>query len=70
MASYLVAFCYFSGGEFVPFESAPIEAADDAEAKVRANEWAHKNYALVDDRTWLHVKEDARGVYSRQLGKS
>ncbi len=70
MATYLVAFCYFSGGEFIRFESTSIQASNDGEAKEKANEWAHSNYGLVDDRTWLHVKDNERGIYSRQLGKS
>jgi hypothetical protein len=70
MSTYIAALGYPSGSAFVPFESITFQAVSDVEAKERANEWATKNYHLVDDRTWLQVTVEGRGIYSKQLGRS
>jgi hypothetical protein len=70
MSTYIVAFCYMTAGVLVPFESTSFEASGDGKAKEKANEWANKNYHLVDDKTWLQVTVQGRGIYSKQLGRS
>jgi hypothetical protein len=70
MPDYVVALCHFSVDEFVPYESTRISAENDERAKEKANEWMNKNYALVDDRTWLQVVRGGTGIYSKRLGKS
>jgi hypothetical protein len=56
LATYVAALGYPTGNAFSPFDSITYEAASEAEAKEKANEWANKNYGQVDARTWLQVK--------------
>jgi hypothetical protein len=70
LATYVAALGYPTGNAFSPFDSITYEAASEAEAKEKANEWANKNYGQVDARTWLQVKTlEGRGIYNKQLGK-
>ena len=70
LATYVAALGYPKGNAFSPFDSITYEAASEAEAKEKANEWANKNYGQVDARTWLQVKTlEGRGIYNKQLGK-
>ncbi len=68
--TYVAALGYPTGMAFSPFESTTFQAPDDLEAQEKANEWANKNYHLVDAGTWLHVTVDGRGVYSKRMDKS
>jgi hypothetical protein len=70
LKTYVAALGYPSGNAFCPFDSLTFEAVGDDEAKAKANEWAMKNGHSVDDRTWLQVALDGRGIYNRQLGRS
>ena len=69
-ATYVAALGYPTGTAFSPFDSITFQAASEAEAKEKANEWVLKNYGQVDARTWLQVTLEGRGIYSKQLGKS
>ena len=70
LATYVAALGYPTGNAFSPFDWITYEAASEAEAKEKANEWAHKNYGRVDARTWLQVKtSEGLAIYNKQLGK-
>ncbi len=68
-ATYVAALGHSRGLAFSSFESVTFEADSDAEAKKKANEWVHKNYNLLNNRTWLQVTKGGRGIYSKRLGR-
>jgi len=55
-------------GEMVPYEQAPIQASDDRAATQEATQWIDHVRDLIDDGTWLVVKDGARGVYYKKIG--
>ena len=49
--------------EVIPYEQTAIAAVDDRDAIEKAAQWVATVREMVDDETWLVVKQDARSVH-------
>jgi len=68
--AYTANLCHRTAtGEMVSYEQAPIQATDDREAAQEATQWIDHVRDLIDDGTWLVVKDGARAVYYKKLAQ-
>ena len=59
---YTVSLCDQIAGEFVPYRQVDIIASDDNHAIQKADEWVASIPELIEEETWLIIKEGARSI--------
>ena len=59
---YTVSLCDHIAGEFVPYRQIDIIANDDNNAIQKADEWVASIPELIEEETWLIIKEGARSI--------
>jgi hypothetical protein len=71
MTEYIAAVCQMAGTEFVPLESLNITASNDEDAVQKALKRQTGTIATIpfDQRTWLQVTKDGKGIFSKEFGK-
>lgn len=71
MTEYIATLCQMAGTEFVPLESMNIIASNDEDAVQKALKWQTGTVTTIpfDQRTWLHVTKDGKGIFSKEFGK-
>ena len=57
---YTVSLCDHIAGEFVPYKQIDIIAKDDNNAIHKADEWVASIPELIEEETWLIIKQEAR----------
>jgi len=72
---YTVSLCDHIAGEFVPYKQIDIIATDDNNAIQKADEWVASIPELIEEETWLIIKQGLRvnewvilGLKARQTG--
>jgi len=64
---YTVSLCDHIAGEFVPYRQVDIIASDDNHAIQKADEWVASIPELIEEETWLIIKEGARSVRPKKI---
>jgi hypothetical protein len=64
---YTVSLCDHIAGEFVPYKQIDIIASDDNNAIQKADEWVASIPELIEEETWLIIKEGARSIRPKKI---
>jgi len=64
---YTVSLCDHIAGEFVPYKQIDIIAIDDNNAIQKADEWVASIPELIEEGTWLIIKEGARSIRPKKI---
>ena len=64
---YTVSLCDHITGEFVPYKQIDIIAADDNEAIQKADEWVASIPELIEEQTWLIIRQEARSIRPKKI---
>jgi hypothetical protein len=64
---YTISLCDHIAGEFVPYKQIDIIAKDDDNAIQKADEWVASIPELVEEETWLIIKQEARSVRPKKV---
>ena len=64
---YTVSLCDHIAGEFVPYKQIDIIATDDNNAIQKADEWVASIPELIEEETWLIIKQEARSIRPKQI---
>ena len=64
---YTVSLCDHIADEFVPYRQVDIIASDDNHAIQKADEWVASIPELIEEETWLIIKEGARSVRPKKI---
>jgi hypothetical protein len=64
---YTVSLCDHIGGEFVPYRQIDIIASDDNNAIQQADEWVASILELIEEETWLLIKQEARSIRPKTI---
>jgi len=64
---YTVSLCDHIAGEFVPYKQIDIIARDDNNAIQKADEWVASIPELIEEETWLIIKEGARSIRPKKI---
>ncbi len=64
---YTVSLCDHIAGEFVPYKQIDIIARDDDNAIQKADEWVASIPELIEEETWLIIKEGARSIRPKKI---
>jgi hypothetical protein len=64
---YTVSLCDHKAGEFVPYKQIDIIATDDNNAIQKADEWVAPIPELIEEETWLIIKQEARSIRPKKI---
>jgi hypothetical protein len=64
---YTVSLCDHIAGEFVPYKQIDIIAKDDDDAIHKADEWVASIPELIEEETWLIIKQEARSILPKKI---
>ena len=64
---YIVSLCDYIAGEFVPYKQIDIIAEDDNNAIHKADEWVASIPELIEEETWLLIKQEARSILPKKI---
>ena len=64
---YTVSLCDHIAGEFVPYKQIDIIATDDNNAIQKADEWVASIPELVEEETWLIIKQEVRSIRPKKI---
>ena len=64
---YTVSLCDHIAGEFVPYKQIDIIATDDNNAIQKADEWVASIPELIEEETWLIIKQEARSIRPKKI---
>ncbi len=64
---YTVSLCDHIEGQFVPYRQIDIVADDDNNAIQKADEWVASIPELIEEETWLIIKQEARSIRPKKI---
>ena len=64
---YTVSLCDHIAGEFVPYKLIDVIATDDNNAIQGADEWVASIPELIEEETWLIIKQKARSIRPKKI---
>jgi hypothetical protein len=64
---YTVSLCDHIADEFVPYKQIDIIASDDDNAIQKADEWVASIPELIEEETWLIIKQEARDIRPKKI---
>ena len=64
---YTVSLCDHKADEFVPYKQIDIIATDDNNAIQKADEWVASIPELIEEETWLIIKQEARSIRPKKM---
>ena len=64
---YTVSLCDHIAGEFVPYKQIDIIATDDNNAIQKADEWVASIPELIEEETWLIIKQEVRSIRPKKI---